>query len=283
MTVKIGWCYQNILKWSYEQTLTWAKSVKIETLELTGGPGSANFNVEKILAGQKAAFLEPIQKAGLEIATTSYCTNFLHPNEKQRKERLAHLRKLIEAAQVMDVPIVTCFVGACGGDIFANIKSFEENFIPVLEHARDHGIKIAIENCPAGDENIGSHPYLWEKLIMESAKEFDNLGLEFDPSHLVWVQVDYYQALEDWLAKGKVFCCHAKDTKFKGTDFKGWWTYKLPGLGVIDWKRFFKILNAGDFNGAVQLEHEDSEYSNKKRAEGVQLAIKNLYDAANSI
>ena len=168
------------------------------------------------------------------------------------------------------------------GEYFQNIKSFEENFIPVLEHARDHGIKLAIENCHAGGENIGAFPHMWEKMILESAKDFDNLGLEFDPSHLVWEQYDYYQALEEWATKGKVFCCHAKDTTFKGSDFKGWWKFKLPGLGVIDWKRFFGILKAADFSGAVQLEHEDSEYEKKKRAEGIQLAIKNLYDAMNA-
>ena len=157
------------------------------------------------------------------------------------------MRKVIEAAQSVEVSYCWVSVGACGGNIFQNLKVFEENYLPLVEFARDRGIKMAIENCPHGSENIACHPYIWEKLILESAKDFDNLGLEFNPSHLAWLQVDSYQALEDWVAKGKVFCCHAKDTTFKGTNFRRSWAYKLPGLGVIDWKRFFSILKATDF------------------------------------
>ncbi len=196
------------------------KGLQIQTLELSAGSGRDAFNVDKVLAGQKADLLEPLNKTGIEIASIAYGPNFLHPNEKIRKENLAYMRKVIEAAQSVEVPIVGCSVGACGGDIFQNLKVFEENYLPLVEFARDHGIKMAIENCPHGSENIACHPYIWEKLILESAKDFDNLGLEFDPSHLAWLQVDSYQALEDWVAKGKVFCCHAKDTNFQRHQFQ---------------------------------------------------------------
>jgi sugar phosphate isomerase/epimerase len=285
--IKIGW-QVGLGHLPFEKVLAWAESVNVQTLELSGSPKNPHTDVDKILAGGATQLKGLLEQHHLKAETIGYCVNHLDPNEKLRNERKTHMLKVIDAAQMMEIPIVACFVGGMGGGLFENMAAVEEHFIPILEHARDHNIKMAIENCPAGGWNIANNPGVWDTLFFEVCEEFDNFGLEFDPSHLVWLQVDYMQALKEFAEKGKVFCCHAKDAiifpeVLKREGFYGlakpWWHYKMPGKGVVDWMQFMAILKAAGFKGAVQIEHEDPEYSGAKYQEGVELGLKTLYEA----
>jgi sugar phosphate isomerase/epimerase len=285
--IKIGWQMNGLKSQPFEKTLEWAKSINVQTVELPAWPQDKICDVDKILAGNKAMVLEPLKKTGIEAATIVYCTNLLDSDDKKRNEYHTHFKKVIDVAHTLEVPIVACFVGSNGTrNLYPEMAAFEEHFIPLLEYAKDQDIKLAIENCPAGGNNIGNNPKMWDTLIFEVADEFDNLGLEFDPSHLVWLQVDWAAALDEFLEKGKVFCCHAKDTKMNMANLKRegilsmqptWWKARMPGLGDVDWKLFMDILKKHDFNGAVQIEHEDPDYGGNKYQEGIKLGIEHLY------
>lgn len=280
--IKLGWQVGGDKKPPFEKTMAWAKSINVQTLELGSWPHDRYCNVDRILAGNKAEVLDPVKKNGIEIATLGYCVNHLHPKEKIRNEHNQHMKKVIQAAQALEVPIVTCFIGNCSGDIYDNLTAFNTYYIPLLEFARDHGVKLAVENCQAGGLNLGSNPSVWEKLFFDTAKSFDNFGLTFDPSHLAWQAMDYYGALDSFVKRGKVFCLHAKDTQFNRKDTNKWWWFTIPGRGVINWTKIMQILKLNNFSGVVQIEHEDHEFQGKKYQEGVALGIINLTKALNS-
>jgi sugar phosphate isomerase/epimerase len=279
--IKIGWQINNNKKRSWEQTCSWAAAQKVQTFEIAANPGNQYINVDKTLKGEKDEILNPLKKYNVEIATLAYCVNNLHPNEKERKKLNDHMKKVIQSAQILGVPIVACFIGNCHGDYNQNMSAFEKYFIPLLQFAQDHSVKLAIENCHAGGQNIGYSPVLWDDMFKICQKHgLENLGLEFDPSHLAWQAQDYYKALDTFCGQQKVFCMHAKDTKFFPGE-RNWWRFVIPGLGTIDWTRIFKILKQHKFNGAVQIEHEDSDYQGKKYEDGIILGMRTLTNALN--
>lgn len=277
--IKLGWQVGGNLKRSWDKTCDWAASLKVQTVEIPAGPNAPFCNVDKVLSGQRSTVLEPLKRNSIELSTLIYCVNNLNPNENERKKLNAHMRKVIETAQVLEAPIVACFIGNCFGDYAKNYSAFENYFIPLLQFAKDHQIKMAIENCHAGGLNIGASPNFWPELFqLGELHHLDNLGLEFDPSHLAWQAQNYEELLDLWANKGKIFCMHAKDTTFM-PEQRNWWRFTIPGRGTISWSNLFRLLNKAKFSGAVLIEHEDSEYSGKKYDEGIAKAMENLQTA----
>jgi sugar phosphate isomerase/epimerase len=154
-----------------------------------------------------------------------------------------------------------------------NFDTFAGVFGPVIEHAEEHGVKIAVENCPFVGTNLAYSPEIWRRMF--EVFPSDNFGLCFDPSHLVWLGIDYLRALREF--GHRVFYAHAKDTEIlceglydygvldKVFDKKsewdsGWWRYRLPGLGEVDWARFISLLAEIGYDGIISIEHEDPVY-----------------------
>jgi sugar phosphate isomerase/epimerase len=98
------------------------------------------------------------------------------------------------------------------------------------------------------------------------------LHLNFDPSHLLWLGIDPIAALRPYAER--VVHAHAKDAQtFPGERDRygffgravnredpwdvGWWRYRIPGRGEIDWGRFVDALYEGGFDGVLSVEHED--------------------------
>lgn len=278
--IKLG--FHNLLRKDLNETAAWASQVGFQTFELAAGPG-AIVDVDKVLSGNAGDVKKPCQENSIEITSLAYCVNHLAPDNRDKNND--HMRNVIEAASQLEVGIVACFVGGVGGQLFNEMALFEEHFLPLLDYAKDHGIKLAIENCPAGGFNIGRSPYFWRE-IFSAADNSPYLGLEFDPSHLVWLQIDWKKALDEFA--GKVLTLHAKDTLLntdiladRGLYEPGWWEYKIPGLGVIDWTALFAILKEHDFTGAINIEHEDSAFlaSEESIKEGLLLGLKTLQNA----
>ena len=144
---------------------------------------------------------------------------------------------------------------------------------------------FAIENWP-GPKNdfIGVTPDGWQQLFaLIPDKRF---GLEFDPSHLIRLGIDPFAALEG--VKDRIKILHAKDTSIDakrlqavGYHGSGWWRYRLPGDGLLDWPRFLRQAKSYGFDGTISIEHEDSDYGWPRkdlnaRKEGEQKALKFL-------
>ncbi|MGB2754152.1 MAG: sugar phosphate isomerase/epimerase, partial [Phycisphaerae bacterium] len=150
-----------------------------------------------------------------------------------------------------------------------SIAQFARRVKPLAEQAEASGVRLAVENDPMCGllvedmpGNAAFSPELWEKLFTHLRS--DAVGLALDPSHLVWLGVDPIAAATDYAEK--IFHFQAKDTEVfdaRRQDCSclrptgGWWRYRLPGLGEIDWRRMLDRLQEVGYGGAVAVEHAD--------------------------
>jgi sugar phosphate isomerase/epimerase len=229
------------------------------------------------------------------ISSLAYYDNNLHPKAKKREKIHDHLRRVIDAAAMLDVRLVGTFVGARPGGAAKNIKRAGEFFRDVVAYAEDRGVRIMIENCPMAGwvqpdrpGNYAYSPELWEALFNEVPS--DSFGLNFDPSHLVWLGINYNRAARDF--SEKLFHVHAKDAELLKEGLyrygvfsrqldggePGWWRYRMPGSGQIDWQFFFATLRSVGYDGPVSIEHEDPEYegTEDRVKEGLRIAREHL-------
>ncbi len=164
-----------------------------------------------------------------------------------------------------------------------NLDDWESVFSVVAPMAEEAGVKIGFENWPGlrgnfppvGTTNFAFHPAVWEQMF--ERVDSPNLGLEFDPSHLVWQGIDWAAQIERWA--DRIHHVHAKDTEIfeerleEGGFFSGgWWRYRLPGYGRVDWHKFTSLLKENGYEGAICLEHEDGVFLGERRTEGLRKA-----------
>ena len=201
--------------------------------------------------------------------------------------RIPAYKNVIDLCAEMGVGVIATLTG---GDpeksLEDNIPIWADAFKEVAKAAEDKGVKIAFENWPglAGyppvrSINFGYHPQAWE--MMFDAVDSPALGLEFDPSHLVWQFVDYIAAVK--LFGSRIHHVHLKDTEIldgklseNGFFSRGWWRYRIPGFGMIDWAEFISALKEVGFDGGAAIEHEDPIFSGERRVEGLQLGYNHL-------
>jgi sugar phosphate isomerase/epimerase len=178
----------------------------------------------------------------------------------------------------LKVKVVNTFVGRDQHkSIEENISLFKTYWPSLIQHAHSLNIKIGIENCPMlftrdewpGGKNLAISPAVWEQLF--SFAQSPLFGLNYDPSHLVWQQIDYLKPLREF--QDKLFHIHLKDAKVykEKLDRVGimatpleFHSPKLPGLGDVNWESFFSTLNAIAYKGPVVIEFEDKEFETSK-------------------
>jgi sugar phosphate isomerase/epimerase len=208
---------------------------------------------------------------GLTISALGYYPNPLHPEAEHRATVIGHLKKVIEAAALLEVPIVGTFIGKDKNKtVPQNMEAYATIWPPIVKFAKDRGVKIAIENCPMifsydewpGGNNLATTPAIWRKM-WEIIPE-DNFGLNLDPSHLILQMIDYERVVREFAPK--IFHVHAKDLHIDREGLyhhgvlsqgMGWQVPRLPGLGDMDWGRFFAALTAARYDYVVSIEHED--------------------------
>jgi sugar phosphate isomerase/epimerase len=274
---------------SLEQVAAWAATEGFETLEIACWPAGAgerrryagvtHVDVDGFDPDDVRAILE---RHGLGISSLAYYPNNLHPDEAHREEVNAHLRKVIDAAAALGVGIVGTFVGNDKDrPLPENLQRFREVWPPLVDYAGERGVRIAIENCPMifswdewpGGNNLAWSPAIWSEMF--DAIPADNFGLNLDPSHLVWLMIDYERAVYDFA--DRIFHAHAKDLEVRRDGLyrhgtlsggMGWQVPRLPGLGEVDWSRFVAALYAVGYDHVLSIEHED------RRFEGTEELVK---------
>jgi len=215
-----------------------------------------------------------LERHGLGISALAYYPNNLHPDDAHREEVNGHLRTVIEAAQRLGVDTVCTFVGNHKDrPLPENLEHFRQVWPPLVDYAGERGVRIAIENCPMifswdewpGGNNLAWSPAIWDEMF--AAIPSANFGLNLDPSHLVWLMIDYERAVYDYA--DRIFHVHAKDLEVRrdglyrhGTFSAGigWQVPRLPGLGEVNWSRFVAALYAVGYDHVISVEHEDRRF-----------------------
>lgn len=231
------------------------------------------------------------ESKGVEISAIAYYPNALEGDKEKSEFYVNHIKKCIEAAKKLDVHLVNTFIGR------NQYKTVDENLIlmaetwkPLVDYAEELGVKIAIENCPmlfTSDEWPGGQNLLTTPAIFRKAFELipnENFGLNFDPSHFVWQQMDYIKPIYEF--KNRIFHIHFKDIKvykdrlndvgIMATPLE-YISPKLPGLGDVNWGNYVSALTDIRYRGFAVIEVEDKAFENSLALKKSSIKISKKY------
>jgi sugar phosphate isomerase/epimerase len=268
---------------SLEEVVNFAASEDFDCVELMCWPrgraerryaGVTHVDVTEFSKAEADKIRDVMEVAGIAISGLGYYPNLLTPDADEAAIGLQHLKRVIAAAPMLGVHIVNTFVGRdWSRTVDDNWARFEEVWRPLVAFAENHGVRIAIENCPMlftrdewpGGKNLAHSPAVWRRMF--EAIPSKSFGLNYDPSHLVWQQIDYVKPL--WEFSDRIFHVHAKDVRVdkRRLDDVGilatpleYHTPKLPGLGEVNWGQFLSVLGDVGYKVPVCVEVEDRAY-----------------------
>ncbi len=236
--------------------------------------GVTHIDVNTLDAARRDEIQAYCAKKNVSISAMSYYANMLDPDLEKRERNTRHLLKLIEAAAFMGVGTVCAFVGRIANKTTKdNLSAFQDVWPAIIAKAEQHDVRIAIENCPMlftedewpGGTNLATTPAIFRTLF--SIIPSPNFGINFDPSHFIWQQMDYIKPLHEF--KDKIFHIHFKDIKLNKDKLDeigimglplDYMSPKIPGLGDVQWNRFVSALYDIGYKGAACVEIEDKAF-----------------------
>lgn len=273
--MKLGFVTNCLGKTTIEEAVQVAEQVGFDCLEV--GPS---------VARDRAAYLAVQRGSGVTIQSLIYGRNFLTTDPARYQEYHDEIRRLLDLANAVGIGQITTATGVNPAlTLDENIAAALDYWAPLFDQAQAANIRIALEFCPVSG-NFALGPYAWRSLLA-ATKAWPNFGLNYDASHLLWQMIDPYQPIAEF--GPHIFSAHAKDTvvwqdRLREHGFLTpyarqertahgviedralWWAYRLPGEGMLDWRRWANALRDAGFDGAVMVEHEDSRYLGSREA-----------------
>ena len=281
--IRLGFVSAILPELRLEEVLAFANAEGFSCVELMCWPkgkaerryaGVTHVDVDGFDEGRAKRVLRLLDEHQVSISGLGYYPNPLAPDPAEAKVYADHLRAVMRAAKLLGVPRVNTFVGRdWTKSIDAQWPRFLDTWRPLVAYAEEQGVRIGIENCPMlfssdewpGGKNLATNPAVWRRMFADIPSA--SFGLNFDPSHFVWQQMDYLKPLREF--RERIFHVHAKDARLDRDrlDDVGilatpleFHRPKLPGLGEVDWGRFFSVLTDTGYDGPVCIEVEDRAY-----------------------
>jgi sugar phosphate isomerase/epimerase len=298
--MKLGFVSALLPEYSLEALVSFASQEGFSSVELMCWPpgksdrryaGVTHLDAANLSAGSVVAVQELLGSHQIAISGLGYYPNPLSADPAEAELATSHLRKVIDAASVLEIGLVNTFIGRDPAlSVEANWPRFLDTWKPLIEYAEARGVKVAIENCPMlfdadqwpGGKNLATTPAIWRRMF--DAIPSPNFGLNFDPSHFVWQQVDYVKPLAEF--KDRIFHVHAKDARIEQDALnehgllaypKLWHTPKIPGMGDVRWGAFFGALSDAGYQGHVAIEVEDRAFERSIELRQASLRISRRY------
>jgi len=292
--LKLGFVSAILADKSFDDVVDFAAEYQFSCVEMMCWPkgkaerryaGVTHVNVDELDDSAIKKLKEKLDNQKIFISGLGYYPNPLDPDAEKAAYYREHIKKVIRAAATLGVSVVNTFVGRDPSkNIEANLEAFATYFPAIVKEAENHGVNLAIENCPmyfSNDEwpsgkNLAISPAVWRKMfeIIPSP----SFGLNYDPSHLVWMQMDHVKPIYEF--KDRLHHIHLKDVKvYKDKlDEVGilatpleYHSPKIPGLGDVRWGDFFAALTDVGYKGPVCIEVEDKAFEGS--AEDIKSAI----------
>lgn len=284
----LGFVSAILPNYSLEKLVSFASNEQFSCLELMCWPigksdrryaGVTHIDVNNLNTFKIKEIKALFKDHNVSISGLGYYPNPLDENMEKRKFYQEHLKNVITAAAALEVPVVNTFIGRNQFlNIDENFELFKTEWAPILAFADANGIKIGIENCPMiftydewpGGKNMAINPQIWERMFNQFPSPL--LGLNFDPSHFIWQQMDYIQPLYDF--KDRIHHIHLKDVKLykNKLDQVGimsppnfYSSPKIPGFGDVNWSKFFSALTDIAYRGPVCIEVEDKAFEGSEK------------------
>jgi len=283
--MKLGLVSAILDGWTFEEMLDTVSEMGFQCVEVACWPqgkaerryaGVSHIDVDRVIEEDEYAkyVLDSFAAKKVEISSLAFYPNTMDGDLEKRAHNIAHLKKVIAASAKLGVNMVTTFVGRDQTkSVEDNIELFREIWPDIIAFAAERNVKIGIENCPMlfgrdqwpGGQNLMTTPTIWRKLFEIADSPY--FGLNYDPSHFIWQQIDYVKPLYEF--KDKIFHVHFKDIKMypdKLNDY-GVMAYpldymspKLPGYGDVNWGKYVSALTDIGFNGCACIEVEDKAF-----------------------
>lgn len=299
--MKLGFVSAILAELSLEQVLGFAAEAGFSSVEVMCWPpgkadrrysGVTHLDVSTFGTDDVQRVLELTARYGVAISGLGYYPNPLSADAVESEIAVAHLHRLIDASAALGINVVNSFIGRDPAkSVEANWPRFLEVWLPLIGHAQERGVRVGIENCPMlfsqdewpGGKNLATTPSVWRRMF--DAIPSKSLGLNYDPSHMIWQQMDYLGPLAEF--RDRLVHIHAKDARIerKALDDHGvlsypklWHTPKLPGMGDIHWGAFLGALADAGYDGHVAIEVEDRAFegSIEKRKESLVISRRHM-------
>lgn len=281
--MKLGFVSAILPELSLEEVLRLAAEVGYDCVEIMCWPpskaerryaGVTHIDVDRLDESEIARIRFLCNDLGVSISGLGYYPNALSPDNAEATLATRQIAKVIDAAATLDIGRMNTFIGRdWTKSVDDNWPRVLETWKPILAQAESQGVLVGIENCPMlfskdewpGGKNIATSPSIWRRLFADIGSS--HLGLNYDPSHMIWQHMDYLQPMVDFT--DRLFHVHAKDVRMDAArlDDVGimahpslYHTPKLPGMGDVDWGKFFSILTDTGYDGAVCVEVEDRAF-----------------------
>lgn len=308
--MKLGVMNPAVASMPFEEAMKYLSSLGVDCVELGAGgyPGNAHIKPGELIGNPENVekIRNILKENNLEISAISCHGNPLHPNKVIAEKFHNDFKNAILVAELLGVETIIGFSG-CPGDCeesknpnwvtcawpadFAEVLEWQwnEKVIPYWKDmavfAKEHNItKIAFELHP------GFVVYNPETLLRLREAVGDIVGANFDPSHLIWQNIDICAAIK--ALKGAIYHFHAKDTKIdpincavngvldtKSLDriAERSWVFRTIGYGHGKefWNDIISTLKMTGYEGAISIEHEDGLMS---PTEGLEKAVSFLKD-----
>lgn len=287
--IKFGLLTAILDGWTYEEAVDIAAEMGFSCLEVACWPagkaerryaGVSHIDAERVLEDDAYAkyVLDIASAKNIKISSLGFYPNTMDPDPEKREAAISHLKALIKASAKLGVGMVTTFIGKDQHKTFEeNIELFKQIWPDIISLAESCNVKIGIENCPMlfgpdqwpGGQNLMCTPAIYRKLfeIIPSP----NFGLNFDPSHYVWQQLDYLKTVYDF--KDRIFHVHFKDIKLYPDKLAecgvlayplDYMSPKIPGQGDVNWGAFVSALNDIRYDGCAVIEVEDKAFEGSR-------------------
>ncbi len=281
--MQLGFVSAILPELSLEEVLAFAAETGFDSVEVMCWPiepasrryaGVTHIDVTDFSETQADKCRAAMAKHGVAISALGYYPNPLSTDPEEASAAIRHLRKVIAASARIGVHAVNTFVGRDRTrTVDQNWSRFLVVWPDIVLFAEEHHVRIGIENCPmyfSEDEwpagnNLAVSPAIWRRIF--DAIPSESLGLNYDPSHFVWQQMDYFKPVREFASR--IFHVHAKDVRIDRNRLDDVGTLavplayhqpKLPGLGEIDWGRFISELGSAAYQGHIAIEVEDRAY-----------------------
>ena len=281
--MKLGFCSAILPDLSLEKVVEFAAAEGFGCVELMCWPvgkakrryaGVTHIDVVGFGKSDAARVKELTRSAGVTISGLGYYPNPLAPDRREARVYIDHIKRVIRAAALLGVNQMNTFIGRdWTKSVEENWPRFRQVWGPLVKFAAARGVRIGIENCPMlftrdewpGGKNLAHCPAIWRRMFKEIPAR--NFGLNYDPSHLVWQQIDPVAPVREFA--GRIFHVHAKDVRVDRERLNDvgilaepleYHTPKLPGLGEVNWGRLLSVLTDVGYNGPVCIEVEDRAY-----------------------
>ena len=255
--MKLGFISNAFAHRPIAETARWGRDRGYDFVEV--GPHAPLDELRDYLVG------EPV----LPVHALLYCRNIRHPDPAQRQAFRQATEARLDLARDHNIGIVSISTGI---DPARSLRANVADSAGALQELCDYAgpdVMVAVENCP-DTGNIAVNPDLWAALI--GAVDRPNFKLTYDPSHLVRLGLEPYALIEEFAPH--IVHVHAKDAEVLGPKLarrgfldEGWWRYRVPGWGQVDWRRVLTHLGEIGFRGGISLEHEDPLFGGDAKGE----------------